>query len=202
MKILFQDKNIICAIKDPGVPSQPDPTGREDMTSLLRAACGGEVFVVHRLDTATGGVMVYAKNSRAAGQMTQALSEGRKEYLAWVHGEPGNGEMHDLLFHDKRINKSFTADKERKGVKDASLEYETVRTVNGLSLVRIVLLTGRTHQIRVQFSSRGFPLVGDGKYGAKDNEKLRLWCASLTFIHPFTGEELTFENVPDEFRIR
>lgn len=197
MKILFEDKNIICAVKDPGVPSQPDPTGREDMTSLLRAACGGQVFVVHRLDTATGGVMVYAKNSRAAGKLTEALAEGRKEYSAWVHGEPGEGEWHDLLFHDKRTNKSFVVDRERKGAKAASLEFSTVETKDGHTLVRVVLHTGRTHQIRVQFSSRGYPLVGDGKYGAKDNEKLRLWCTSLTFIHPFTGEELILRSEPE-----
>ena len=200
MKILFEDKNIICAVKEPGVPSQPDPGGRKDMTAYLREACGCDVFVVHRLDTATGGVMVYAKNSRAAGKLTAALAEGEKEYLAWVHGEPGEGEMHDFLYHDKRLNKSFVVGKERKGVKEALLEYRTLEKKDGLSLVRIRLRTGRTHQIRVQFSSRGFPLSGDGKYGAKDNSPLSLHCAVLAFFHPFSGEKMIFEDIPENFR--
>lgn len=196
MEILFEDRNIVCAVKDPGIPSQPDPSGRLDMTALLKDMCGSDIFVVHRLDTATGGIMVYAKNSRAAGMMTASLSEGRKEYLAWVHGEPGDGEMRDLLYHDKRINKSFVVDKARKGVKEAFLEYKTLKTENGRSLVRVLLHTGRTHQIRVQFSSRGYPLVGDGKYGARDNEPLALYCCKLSFIHPFTGKETVFEKEP------
>lgn len=192
MKILYQDKHIICAVKDPGVPSQPDMSGRRDMTEILREMCGCEIFVVHRLDTATGGVMVYAKTSAAAGKMTEALSAGEKEYTARVHGEPGEGEMRDFLYHDKRINKSFVVDKERKGVKDALLEYKTLEVNDGISKVSVILHTGRTHQIRVQFSSRGFPLVGDGKYGAKDNLPLALHCCRLTFTHPYTGEKMTF----------
>lgn len=192
MKILYEDKYIICAVKDPGVPSQKDMTGRRDMTDFLKEICGGEVFVVHRLDTATGGVMVYAKSSRAAGRMSEALASGEKEYFARVYGEPGDGIMRDFLYHDKRINKSFIVDKERKGVKEAVLEYKTVKTENGISTVSVILHTGRTHQIRVQFASRGYPLVGDGKYGAKDNEPLALHCRRLTFFHPFSGEKMNF----------
>lgn len=196
MEILFEDKNIVCAVKEPGVPSQPDRTGAPDMTAYLKAACGCEIFTVHRLDTATGGIMVYAKNSKAAGRMSEALAKGQKQYLAWVYGEPGEGEMRDLLYHDKRINKSFVVKGERKGVKEAVLEYKTLEKKDGKALVLITLRTGRTHQIRVQFSSRGYPLAGDGKYGAKDNEKLSLWCTGLSFIHPFCGEEMSFESIP------
>ncbi|MDD6095487.1 MAG: RluA family pseudouridine synthase [Clostridia bacterium] len=196
MEILFEDKNIVCAVKEPGVPSQPDPTGAPDMTAYLKAACGCEIFTVHRLDTATGGIMVYAKSSKAAGRMSEALAKGQKQYLAWVYGEPGEGEMRDLLYHDKRINKSFVVKGERKGVKEALLDYKTLEKKDGKALVLITLRTGRTHQIRVQFSSRGYPLAGDGKYGAKDNEKLSLWCTGLSFTHPYTDEKMSFESIP------
>lgn len=200
MKILFEDKYLIVAEKPAGVPSQPDPSGREDMISLLKKECGCDIFCVHRLDTATGGVMVYAKDSKTAGRLTASLSspEAVKEYICIVHGEcTGSGEMTDLLFHDKRKNKAFVVDRVRAGVKEARLSYESLCQRDGFSLVRVTLHTGRTHQIRVQFASRRLPLIGDGKYGAKDNLPLALHCFHLAFLHPITKKQLDTVSYPD-----
>lgn len=198
MEILYSDRHIVCAVKEPGVASQPDPSGRDDMVSLLGAEFGCEIYAVHRLDTPTGGAMVYAKSSAAAGGASAALAEGTKQYNALVHGHPGEGVMEDWLYHDRRINKSFTAKKERKGVKRALLEYETVKELEDRALVKVTLHTGRTHQIRVQFSSRGYPLVGDGKYGSRDRESLRLWCTRLSFVHPITKKTMVIESPAPE----
>lgn len=200
MKILYEDKYLIVASKPPGVASQADPSGRPDMISLLREEGHGDVFCVHRLDTATAGVMVYAKTSQAAGKLSASLSaeDCKKQYLAIVHSpDAGAGEMRDLLFHDRKKNKAYVVDRQRNGVKEALLDYETLKSEDGLSLVRVTLHTGRTHQIRVQFASRRMPLCGDGKYGSRDNMPLCLHCFSLAFTHPFTKKRLAFTDPPD-----
>lgn len=207
MTVLYSDAHIVVAVKPAGLSSQKSPTGN-DMLSALVAEGFGECFPVHRLDTATQGVMVYARTSAAAGKLGGQLASGgfQKEYYAVVHGapDPAQGSMSDLLFHDKQKNKSFVVKKKRNGVKDALLDYETVSTgeINGgkVSLVRIKLHTGRTHQIRVQFASRGLPLCGDGKYGAKDSLPLMLCCFSLSFVHPATGKPMEF-SVPCPFSV-
>ncbi len=189
MNILFEDKYLVIAQKPAGVPSQPDPSGREDMITLLKKECGGEIFCVHRLDTATSGVMVYAKDSKTAGRLTASLSDEKsiKQYLCVVYSDDAkSGTMRDLLFHDKHKNKAYVVERMRAGVKEALLDYETIAKKEGLSLVMVTLHTGRTHQIRVQFASRKMPLVGDGKYGAKDNCSLALHCFHLAFPHPIT----------------
>lgn len=207
MEILFEDGQIAVIVKPAGMASQLTPRGNDCVTAL-RAHTGGEIFAVHRLDTPTTGVMVYAKTKKAAAFLSKEMAEGRfqKEYLALVHGRPEDpsGNMEDWLFKDAR-NKTYVVKRERKGVKKAILSYETLQTradetFGLLSLVRIRLQTGRTHQIRVQFASRKMPVLGDGKYGAKDNAPfLGLACCRLTFRHPATGEEMTFTHMPAEF---
>ena len=147
--------------------------------------------------------MVYAKTPTSAAKLSAAVQarELRKEYLAIVHGkpEPASGEMRDLLFHDRRQNKTFAVERQRAGVKEALLEYDTVeslRTARGeeCTLVHVLLHTGRTHQIRVQFASRGHTLLGDGKYGARgDNRPIALFATRLAFLHPVTRKKMEFE---------
>lgn len=201
MEILYEDPSVIVVIKPRGVLSQSDKNGGESMMTILSEHTGGEIFPVHRLDKETGGVMVYAKTQKAAAKLSRDISEHKfyKEYLALIHGVPEkqSGTLCDLLFHDRAKNKSYVAKRERKGVKKAELYYEVleIREKDGekCSLLRVVLHTGRTHQIRVQFASRKMPLSGDRKYGAKDGEKnLGLWAQRLKLFHPETSEEMEF----------
>ena len=192
MKILFSDPNIVVCVKPVGVDSE------HGLPQTLQEALGGEIFPIHRLDQNVGGVMVFARTKAAAAELSRAVQEGSmvKEYIAMVHGNPeSKGDWTDFLFKDSRKNKVFVVKKERKGVKMARLEY--VRLTEGdPALVRIRLYTGRSHQIRVQFSSRGFPLAGDHKYGARDEEKNpMLFSCCITF--PWKGKELRFEAFPE-----
>lgn len=201
--ILYQDKFLIVCVKPVGVLSQSD--GRRDMVYLLKEQCGGEIYPLHRLDMQVGGVMAFARDSRTAGKLSVQIQAGGfvKRYLAAVQGIPAEprGEMRDILFKDSRKNKSFVVTRPRKGTKEARLEYELLSTApchtGDCSLVRIRLYTGRTHQIRVQFSSRKMPLLGDGKYGSRDNCSLALWSHQINFTHPHSGEELEFISHPD-----
>lgn len=204
MDILFEDRHLIFAVKPVGVLSQSGDG--ENMIALLSQG-GGEIFPIHRLDKNVGGVMVFAKTKAAASKLSAAVqnNEIKKEYLAVIRGVPQekSAVLEDLLFKDSSKNKSFVVKRMRKGVKKASLEYEVLGSVNDseqeLSLVRILLHTGRTHQIRVQFSSRGMPLLGDGRYGGKSSKcDVALWSHRLSLRHPFTGEELRFESQPPE----
>lgn len=200
IKILYEDKYLVFAVKPVGVVSQKGDG--ENMINLLSGG-RGEVFPIHRLDTAVGGVMVFAKTSQAAAKLSSIVSKNEieKQYLAVVQGVPEkeSDTFVDLLFKDSRKNKSFVVKRERKGVKRASLEYNLIKAEDGLSLVKVKLHTGRTHQIRVQFASRKMPLLGDGKYGSKCNRcSVALWSHSLSFIHPFTDERLTFKATPPD----
>ena len=201
IKIYFEDEHIIVCEKPYGVQSQLG--SGENMIKLLEAQIGKAPFVVHRLDTTTSGVMVYAKTEKAAAQLSAKLqgSAFDKNYLAIVHGKTeSNGKMCDCLYHDKLKNKSFVVKNERKGSKYAELEFCTLGSTfldkKELSLVKIHLLTGRTHQIRVQFSQRGNMLYGDGKYGAKDNDKIALHAYKLTFEHPVTKNIIEQTSLP------
>lgn len=197
MEIICNNEEFVTAIKPFGVSSQEN--GRDGLPDLLKKELNlSEIYTVHRLDTVTSGVMVYAKTKKAAALLSRGITDGtfKKEYLAVVHGEvsPHKGEMVDFLFKDSRKNKSFVVKSERKGVKKASLEYEVQEIKNGLSLVKIKLHTGRTHQIRVQFSSRRHPVYGDGKYGASDNIPfIALFSQRISFISPENGERVSFE---------
>ena len=192
MDILFSDKNIIVCIKPVGLDSE------KELPDALKEQFGGEIYPIHRLDKNVGGVMVYARTKQAAASLSKAVQEGTmvKEYVAMVHGTPPeSGDWQDLLFKDSSKNKVFVVKKERRGVKKARLEFTRLSTGEE-SLVRIRLHTGRSHQIRVQFSSRGFPLVGDHKYGSRDEKTSpMLFSCCLTF--PYRGETKRFEVLPD-----
>jgi 23S rRNA pseudouridine1911/1915/1917 synthase len=206
MEILFSDKHVVVAVKPRGVLSEHSEV-EQCMPTLL--APYGKLFPVHRLDRAVGGVMVYARTKRAAAALCEAILQGalKKEYTAIVSGEslPAAGEMKDLLFKDSSKNKSFVVDRPRAGAKEARLTYcvkaHCVHEGAPLSLVRILLDTGRSHQIRVQFSSRTHPLVGDGKYGSRIKAKYpALYATSLSFPHPVSGEIMQFStSVPRDF---
>ena len=199
MEIIFQDSDIIVAIKPPQILSQGDEKGRENAVDILKEMTGGEVYPVHRLDKGVGGIMVFAKTAKAAAELSRQVSDRTmgKTYLALVHGEiaEDSGRLEDMLFFDRSKNKSFVVKRERRGVKKALLDYECLSRGEGRSLVRVKLITGRTHQIRVQFSSRGYPLFGDRRYGARDEEKdIALMSKEISFVHPGTKERMTFVN--------
>ena len=192
MEILFSDKAIVVAVKPVGLDSE------QEMPQALKDALGGEIFPLHRLDKNVGGVMVYARTKEAAARFSKLIQDNKliKEYVALVHGTPPeSGDWEDLLFKDSQKNKVFVVKRERKGVKKARLEFRRL-TEGENSLVRIRLHTGRSHQIRVQFASRGFPLVGDHKYGSRDGATApMLFSCRLTFPH--AGKEQTFEAFPE-----
>ena len=192
MKILYSDKDIAVCVKSVGMDSE------SDLPKALSEVLGGEMFTLHRLDKNVGGVMVYARNKRTAAELSRAIQDGSmvKEYRALVHGiPPEKGDWTDLLFKDSSKNKVFVVNRERKGVKKARLEF-TRLTEADPSLVHIRLHTGRSHQIRVQFASRGFSLVGDRKYGSKDDAKApQLFSCRISF--PYKGKTVAFEEIPD-----
>ena len=202
ISVLFEDAHII-VVEKPSFLVCESTAAKEGLADLLEQRTGGYIGTVHRLDRGVGGVMVYAKTPAAAAKLSAAVQtrELKKEYLAVVRGtlEPKNGEMRDLLFHDRRQNKTFVVERQRAGVKEALLEYDTVEhitTARGeeYSLVHILLHTGRTHQIRVQFASREHTLLGDGKYGARgDNRQIALFATRLAFLHPITRKPMQFE---------
>lgn len=207
ISVLFEDAHIIVVLKPPALVCES--TAKKDgLADLLAERTGGYIGTVHRLDRGVGGVMVYAKTPLAAAKLSAAVQarELTKVYLAVVRGKmiPASGEMRDLLFHDRRQNKTFVVERQRAGVKEALLEYDTVEeltTARGeeCSLVNVLLHTGRTHQIRVQFASRGHTLIGDGKYGARgDNRPIALFAKRLAFLHPVTRKPLEFEAEWDE----
>ncbi len=199
--IYYEDKDIIVCEKPYGVSSQL--SGGENMIQILKSHTECEIFPVHRLDIGTGGVMVYAKNKESASRLSVDICEHsfEKGYLCVCHGiPPENGEMIDYLYHDRIKNKSFIAKTKRNGSKEARLKFWTIaRSKNAqkeLSLVRVLLETGRTHQIRAQFSSRGYFLYGDGKYGARDNDRIALHSYKITFNHPITKKKMEFKSMP------
>lgn len=208
MKILYDDQDILVAIKPPTVVSE-HTEGQDGFADQIAARTpNGYVGVIHRLDRGVGGVMVYAKTPQAAKELSRQVQDHsfQKEYWAVIHNRPeqSTDTLRDLLFHDRLKNKTFVVDRKRQGVKEAILEYrvqsETVHPELGaLSLLAVRLHTGRTHQIRVQFASRGMPLLGDGKYGSRDRCDIALFCHELVFRHPKTKKELSFSEDPCGF---
>ena len=200
MEILYSDNAIIVCVKPAGVLSTDEPGG---VPELIRAQLGdadADIRTVHRLDRAVSGLMVLARTPAAAAELSRQIRDGSfsKEYTAVVHGcTEDSAELRDLLLRNKARKMTFVTDKPGKGVQEAVLDYRTLWRRDGMSRVLIRLYTGRTHQIRVQFSSRGFPLVGERKYfEPSDDCPLALWSYRLCFEHPETGEHLRFSQEP------
>lgn len=212
IKIIYSDADILVCHKPSGVPCETADSKVKSLTALLSDQLSENgippyIKMVHRLDQVTEGLMVYSLSEKATGSLSEAIANGEahKEYLAVIHGAPDDrdGEMRDLLLRDPKKNKSFVVDRKRRGVKEAILEYSLLDSANSkygpLSLVSIKLITGRTHQIRVQFASRGMPLLGDGKYGARDNcSGIALLSRKLSFPHPESRKRIKFSIEPEK----
>ena len=212
LKVLYEENHIIVVEKPVNIPSQGDKTGDEDMLSIIKKYLKekynkpGEVYLglVHRLDRPTGGVMVFARTSKAASRLSEQIREKQmhKKYLCIVDGKMENtkGSMKDFLLKNEKTNTSKVVKEGTKNAKEAILDYEVVKyneEIN-MSVVKVDLHTGRHHQIRVQFSSRGHSLSGDQKYGTRGRGKgLALWAYSLSFLHPITKERIEFEDYPE-----
>lgn len=201
LDILYADQDILVCIKPARVLSTDEPGG---LPSLVRTALENEkadVRTVHRLDRVVSGVMVLARNAKTASELSRQIREDafEKEYLAVVHGKPeaGSGTLTDLLYRDKARKMTMVASGPAKGVQEAILDYELLNCAQEMSRVKILLRTGRTHQIRVQFSSRNMPLVGERKYCTlEDPCEIALWSHRIAFTHPRTGEKVTFTKDP------
>jgi len=209
INIIYEDNHILVVEKPINIPVQKDISNDIDILSILKDYIKkkydkkGNVYLglVHRLDRPVGGVMIFAKTSKAASRLSQQIKENKIEkiYYAIVEGVPKEKDtLIDYLIKDEKINITKTTSKE-KG-KEAILEYNLIKTINNLSLVKINLKTGRSHQIRVQFSSRGYPLYGDQKYNKKatPNTNISLFAKELIITHPTTKERLIFTtNLPN-----
>lgn len=201
MNIIYIDKDILVCIKPPRVLSTDEPGG---LPELLRQHLGepeGDIRTVHRLDRVVSGLMVLARNAAAASELSRQIREDQfeKEYLAVLHGIPEQrqGRLCDLLVRDKARKMTMVASQMAKGVQPASLRYQVLGTAEEMSRVRIQLETGRTHQIRVQFASRGMPLFGERKYSTQEDDcEIALWSYRLAFSHPVTGEPMEFTEEP------
>lgn len=213
LKVLYEDNHIIVVEKPVNIPSQGDKTGDEDMLTIIKKYLKekynkpGEVYLglVHRLDRPTGGVMVFAKTSKAASRLSEQVREKKmhKKYLAIVDGklEKNKDIWKDYLLKNEKNNMSKIVKEGTKNSKEAILDYEVLKyneQIN-MSVVKVNLHTGRHHQIRVQFASRNHSLSGDQKYGTRGRGKgLALWAYSLSFIHPTKKEEMLFEDYPEK----
>ena len=203
MEILYQDKDILVCIKPARVLSTDEPGG---LPSLLREHLGdpkADIRTVHRLDRVVSGVMVLARNAKAASELSRQIREDefQKEYLAILHGVPekNSDTLRDLLGRDKARKMTYVAPEPGKGIQEAVLDYQILNHTETLSRVKIRLHTGRTHQIRVQFASRGFPLVGERKYSTLDDPcEIALWSHRIQFTHPYTGKQMEFSHLPPE----
>ena len=194
MQIVYMDDDILVCVKPERVLSTDEPGG---LPELLRRELGdpqAELRTVHRLDRVVSGLMVLARTPQAASELSRQIRDGefKKEYLAVVHGVPDHsGTFTDLLYRDKARKMTMVAQQPGKGVQEAILHYQCVGTGDGISRVQIQLITGRTHQIRVQFASRGMPLVGERKYAEPmDDCPIALWSYRLAFTHPRMGEKM------------
>lgn len=208
MQIIFKDKNLVAVNKSAGIPSQKDPTGDADAMTLAGQILRTEgerdaLWLVHRLDRVVGGVLVFARNKSAAAELSERVADKTavKEYLAVVEGIAGGGVLEDLLYKDARQGKAFVVDSKREGVKEARLEYTPIcntETEKGVrTLVRIRLLTGRFHQIRAQFSSRGHSISGDGKYGSHDNRAKTPALFACRMAFECSGKHYDITAMPD-----
>ena len=203
MEILYIDRDVVVCIKPARVLSTDEPGGLPDLIREELQDLKADIRTVHRLDRVVSGVMVLARNAKAASELSRQIREDvfQKEYLAVVHGAPetSEGTLVDLLYRDKARRMTMVAAEPAKGVQEAILDYQLVRKNDSMSRIKIQLRTGRTHQIRVQFASRGMPLVGERKYCTlEDPCEIALWSRSIGFHHPATGEWMTFSKEPME----
>ena len=203
MEILYKDRDILVCVKPPRVLSTDEPGG---LPELVRQELGdpkSDVRTVHRLDRVVSGLMVLARNPAAASELSRQIREGafQKEYLAVVHGGPSapEGTFRDLLGRDKARRMTFVAKEPGKGIQEAVLDYKVLAAEWDWAKVLVRLHTGRTHQIRVQFASRGMPLYGERKYSERNDPcEIALWSYRLGFAHPATGEPMEFTKEPPE----
>lgn len=206
MKIIYSDNNMIFCLKDSGMISEEGDEGIPSVPKMLRELTGSDVHPVHRLDKEVGGLMVYAKNKKSAARLSALIQNGgmQKYYLALVHGEiKEGGTLNDFLYKDRKTNKTYVVKKERKGVKKAQLDFTVLGSgeLDGekITAVKVHLVTGRSHQIRVQFASRQHPLVGDRRYGAKDKcRKLQLWSYAIELNGESQEYQKSFEALPKD----
>lgn len=201
MELIYQDRDIVVCIKPPRVLSTDEPGGVPELVRQELGEPNGNIRTVHRLDRTVSGLMVLARRSKAAAELSRQIREGefQKEYLAVIYGTPEaeQGTFRDLLLRNKQERKTYVVAEPGKDVQEAILHYQTQNVSAGFSRVRIQLETGRTHQIRAQFSSRGLPLVGDRKYSLlEDACEIALWSYRLSFKHPYTGETMEFIKEP------
>lgn len=201
MEILYSDNDVLVCIKPARVLSTDEPGGLPELIRRALNDPNADVRTVHRLDRVVSGLMVLARNAAAASELSRQIREDQfgKEYLAIVHGKPAQeaATLTDLLIRDKARKMTFIAAEPMKGAQEAILSYRLLETSRDLSMVRIQLQTGRTHQIRVQFSSRGMPLVGERKYAQlEDPCEIALWSCAVSFNHPRTGERMNFYREP------
>ncbi len=201
MEVLYLDEDILVCIKPPRVLSTDEPGGVPELARQELGQPQADVRTVHRLDRVVSGVMVLARSAQAASELSRQIREGsfQKEYMAVIHGSPAQdqGQLRDLLYRDKARRMTMVAQEPGKGVQEALLDYQVLGRREGLSLVKIRLHTGRTHQIRVQFASRGMPLVGERKYSTlEDDCQIALWSHALGFVHPTTGKPMSIRKQP------
>jgi 23S rRNA pseudouridine1911/1915/1917 synthase len=211
INIIYEDNHLLVVEKPVNILTQGDVTGDTDLLTLLkddiriRYNKPGDVFLglIHRLDRPVGGAMVFARTSKAASRLSEQVRtrEFKKTYLAVAHGIPlpSGGRLEDYLVKDNRTNMVSIASETDEGSKRAVLDYEVKGVSGNLSLIRVSLLTGRSHQIRVQLAAAGHPLFGDQKYGASVNvpgEQIALWSAEISFKHPTSKEDMVFKSLP------
>lgn len=214
-EIIYEDNHLLVVVKPQGIPVQKAESSNDDFQSLLKDFLKrkydkpGNVFlgIVHRLDQPVGGVMVFAKTSKAASRLSEEIRQNlwKKYYLAVVDGIPKEKKavLEDYLVKNEATNEVSVSRKGDPKAKFARLYYETLESKNGRSLLKITLETGRAHQIRVQLSSRGLPIVNDHKYNknAKAGSNIALWAYSLEIIHPVTKEKLVFtKEMPENMK--
>lgn len=201
--ICYQDADVLVCIKPPRILSTDEPGGLPEMIRQELGDMQADIRTVHRLDRVVSGLMVLARNPMSASELSRQVREGsfQKTYLAVVHGTPEEpqGLFKDLLGRDKARKMTFVSEEYVKGIQEAALSYSVLESREGMSLVRILLHTGRTHQIRVQFASRGMPLVGERKYSERNDPcEIALFSHSIGFVHPVTGRTMTFSQMPPQ----
>lgn len=201
LNILYADNDIFVCIKPARVLSTDEPGGLPELVRMALGDAKADVRTVHRLDRVVSGVMVLARNARSASELSRQIREDEfaKEYVAVIHGQPAesSGTLKDLLYRDKARKMTMVASEPSKGVQEAILDYQVLSGKAEMSRVKVLLHTGRTHQIRVQFASRGMPLVGERKYCTlEDPCEIALWSYRIAFTHPTTGKRVEFSWEP------